>query len=111
MDCYCDYEPSEFYKATRPRARKSHECDECLGIIHTGERYERVFAVSNGDVDTAKTCVRCLALRDYIESIARCFCWRHGCMLEDAQEWARGVTMPGVRMAVGRFLIESQEDR
>ena len=83
-DCYCDYDPASVYEASDHIARKEHKCDECGGKIWPHEPYERVFAIWEGRADTCKTCIRCLALREFIKASVPCFCWAHYNMIEDA---------------------------
>lgn len=85
-DCSCDYDPASVYTATRPKARKSHKCEECGGPIKPGETYERVFGVWDGYASTFKTCERCFDLRQWVKNNVPCFCWAHGNMLDDADE-------------------------
>ena len=86
MDCYCDYEPATVYTAVLHTARKPHKCLECGGQIAPGEKYERVFAIWEGDPATCKTCTRCLDLREYVKAHVPCFCWAHHSMHDDAIE-------------------------
>lgn len=90
MDCYCDYEmPSVYSKETR-RARKEHKCVECGCIIKPGEQYEYMFGIWWNERSQAKTCQRCLDLREFVETNVPCFCWAHYNLHEDALETARG---------------------
>ena len=86
MDCYCDYEPSDFYSATQPVARKVHRCEECGGPVLPGEKYERAFVVTYGHADTFKTCARCVDLRTWVKNNVPCLCWAHGNLNEDLRE-------------------------
>lgn len=86
--CYCDYEPSEVYVATKPKARTEHRCAECGSRVHPGEIYERVFSVTDGYAGTWKTCVRCLDLREFVRAHVPCFCWAHENLHNDARECA-----------------------
>jgi len=86
MECYCDYEPSDFYSASRPVARKVHRCEECGGPVLPGEQYERAFSVTYGHADTFKTCVRCVDLRTWVKNNVPCLCWAHGNLNEDLRE-------------------------
>ncbi len=90
-ECYCDYERPEFYERTTRTARKAHKCYECDRLIARGERYEYVAAKNDGQLWTAKTCSRCLDLRDYVLAHVPCSCWTHGNMIEevlaDAETW------------------------
>lgn len=107
--CYCDYDPAEAYWATRPIARKEHQCDECNRQIKPGERYERVRMIGDGCPATAKTCVYCLAMRDLVESRIDCFCWVHYAMLEDLTETVKNCdNIPGLHMALGRIVMEKK---
>src|SRR5579859_3199955 len=85
FDCFCDYEPARVYCAVIHRARKSHDCYECgRAKIKPGERYERVFAIWEGGPGVARTCERCLDLREYVRAHVPCFCWAHGNVMDDA---------------------------
>ena len=88
-ECYCDYDPAEFYHSEKRKARKQHKCDECDGVIQSGERYEHVRAKWEGDVGTYDTCARCLDLREFIMAHVPCVCWAHGNMIEDCIEAAQ----------------------
>lgn len=88
-DCYCYYEPAEFYHKEERRAKKDHRCSECGRTIEPSETYEYVRGKWNGDFDTFKTCPRCLALLEWVQAHVPCFCWEHGNLIEDAIETAR----------------------
>ncbi len=105
--CACDYDYPEFYSATTRIARKAHRCRECRRAIAAGERYEYVSAKTAGDLWTARTCCRCLALREYVQAHVPCFCWLHGSMLDDADETVREYRheLPGMGMAYGRLRV------
>ncbi len=112
MNCVCDYDPADFYSASRPIARKAHKCDECAGQIKRGERYERVNGKWEGCISTFKTCVWCLAVRDAISQRVPCFCWAHGGLdidveyaLEEAYQY------PGLWMRVAHIELERREDK
>lgn len=86
-DCSCDYDPANIYRASTPKARKEHRCEECGGPIKPGEKYEYVFGVWDGSwVSIFKTCERCFDLRQWVKNNVPCFCWAHGSMLDDARE-------------------------
>lgn len=107
-DCDCDYgESSEFYAATTRTARKEHTCDECHRDIVAGERYEYVAAKHDGSMWTARTCSRCLAVREYVQTHVPCFCWLHHSMLDDADDTIREYRheLPGMGMAYGRLRV------
>jgi hypothetical protein len=42
LDCYCDYDPPEFWSLNMLAAKKQHQCYECSGPILPGETYEYV---------------------------------------------------------------------
>jgi hypothetical protein len=84
-DCSCDYDPPEFYQATRPKARKAFQCYECSGAILPGERYERVVGKWSGYFDFYLTCERCHDIRQWVQNNVPCFCWAHGNLNEDAR--------------------------
>ena len=84
--CYCDYDPAEFYHREERKARKPQKCGECGRKIAPGERYEHVRGKWCGEVDTCRTCQRCLVLRKWVQAHVPCFCWHFGNMREDARE-------------------------
>jgi hypothetical protein len=86
FDCVCDYEPADFYVATIRKARKSYQCEECIGRIQPGEKYEHVTAKWEGSISTMRTCKRCRDLRQWVKNNVPCFCWAHGNLNEDARE-------------------------
>jgi hypothetical protein len=73
-DCYCDYDPPEFYHKETRKARTAKKCYECYGPIAPGERYEHVCGKWDGHIDTYRTCDRRLELRDFRSRNA----WREG---------------------------------
>ena len=87
-ECYCDYgEQAQVYQLdTVKAARLAHKCYECGKPIAAGEPYERTRSLYDGHWTVAKTCCRCLDLRQYVTAHAPCFCWLHGSMLDDAAE-------------------------
>lgn len=88
--CYCDdYGLTQAYHAEDHIARIRHKCSECSGAILPHEPYERVRAIWDGDPSIVKTCIRCLALREFVEQNVKCFCWNHHNLIEDAIETAR----------------------
>lgn len=83
-ECYCDFEPSpDFYRQARQKAAKTHRCSECTRAITPGEQYEVTVGKWEGEVCTFKTCIRCLALRDWVTAHVPCVCWLHENMIED----------------------------
>lgn len=112
--CDCDIgEAPSAYRATRPISKKACRCSECGEAIQRGERYERVFAIWDGEAHICKTCVYCLAARDLIESACDCFCWSHYRLLELATDRLAEIkgTRPGLAFAVGRIIIEGRRAR
>jgi hypothetical protein len=86
-ECVCDYgDAPDVYATTAMKARVPHKCYECGSAINPGEQYERNASLYDGYWTIAKTCCRCLSLREYVLAHAPCFCWMHGSMLDDA--WA-----------------------
>ena len=84
--CVCDYDDQpSVYRRGEHTARMQHRCTECGGPIAPGERYERVFAVWDGDPASVRTCCRCVALRDFVVAHIPCSCWAHGHLLDDMQ--------------------------
>ena len=64
MECYCepagnDGDYCTVWNVTWQRARKQHRCCECHEPIMPGQKYEKIFAVFEGDVSTHKTCEFC----------------------------------------------------
>lgn len=105
--CYCDYDPPSWYSQRRRTAAKPHRCSECSLQINAGEQYEDVRGCWDGEIDRFKTCVRCLALREYVVAHVPCFCWSHGDMIEEALQTveafaheAPGLTFGALRLAV-----------
>jgi hypothetical protein len=78
MDCYCDYDPPEFYNQSIRKARKPHKCAECSGAILPGEKYEYVFGKWDGYTDTHHTCERCYDMRQWVKNNVPCHCVVHG---------------------------------
>lgn len=86
MDCYCDYEPADFYTSKVRTARKRHKCSECAGHILPGERYEIVHAKWEGEIDTFKTCGQCVDIRTWTQNNIPCLCWAHSNLIADCIE-------------------------
>ena len=111
--CYCDYEPSEVYVKTTPKARTEHRCAECGSKVKPGETYERVFSVTDGYAGTWKTCARCLDLRAFVTSLIPCFCWAHNNLHQDARDCADawGHEADGLRFGVLRRIWKAKGGR
>lgn len=106
MDCYCDYDPADVYRASRQRARKAYRCYECGGAIAPGELYERVFAIFEGAGLVARTCLDCLEVRDGLAEMA-CFCWAHGGLAEAVDDQFREAEFaPGRRFGYLRLVAK-----
>jgi len=103
IDCFCDFDPPDFYCAEIRTARKQHRCDECPSQIMPGEKYEHVTGKwpDSGGVSTFKTCERCRDLRTWVKNNVPCFCWCHGNMIEDAQETIDDAAWRGKEETVG----------
>ena len=54
-----DCDAPTVYNHTTPKARKSHFCCECRGLILPGEHYHRYFGVWEGDAESFKRCQDC----------------------------------------------------
>lgn len=109
-DCYCDYEPAQFYRAETRRARTAHKCTECKRLIAPGERYEKVFGKWEYVVEFINTCQRCLALREYVEAHVPCFCWAHHSLFEDVRETISHFAheAPGLAFGAGRLMVAAR---
>lgn len=78
MDCQCDYEPSDVWCLTEPKARKEHKCCECGGTIRRGERHKRVSSLYDGRWSTFRRCADCAVtacdLKQLLEGYGSCLC-------------------------------------
>lgn len=112
MDCYCDYDPPEFFSSSTPRARRAHKCYECSGAITPGERYERAAGKWDGYFSTFVTCERCYNIRTWVQNNLPCFCWAYGNVIDDAIEAVREAAFgapaetAGLRFGLGRLLVK-----
>ncbi|RQM44552.1 hypothetical protein EHZ19_28295 [Paraburkholderia bannensis] len=93
MSCYCDYDYSEFptlYAESTVKARREHRCCECLGVIKTGESYQRRSGKWEGQFRSFKTCQRCVDFEANIKAHIPCFrVCSIGDLIEDAVECLR----------------------
>lgn len=82
-----DYDPPELYDPRIRVARKGHWCGECHSPILPGESYEYVFGKWEGRIDTCKTCLTCLSIREAF------FCdgFMHGSVMENVREHIYGL--------------------
>ena len=73
--CDCDNMP-EFCTITNPIARKPHKCCECGETIAVGERYDSCRGKWDSGVQTMRTCLACVELRDSLAALDDgCFCF------------------------------------
>lgn len=56
-------EQADFYMLTKRKAKKSHKCCECRGIINKGETYNYHFGIWDGECCSFKVCNDCENLR------------------------------------------------
>jgi hypothetical protein len=112
LDCFCDYDPPQFYHKEIRKARKPHKCCECTGMIAVGEKYEHVRGKWEGFLDTYDTCERCLDIWQWTKNNLPCLCWAHGnrieACIEAVQEamWRADDETRGLRFGLGRLLIK-----
>ena len=108
--CYCDFDRSWPYEQIDRIARREHKCDECFHVIHQHEPYERATGLCEGKWFASKTCIRCLALREYVVAHVPCCCWTHGNMIEDVMGSVEEYAYATVGLAFGalrrKVLIE-----
>jgi hypothetical protein len=111
MECFCDYDPPEFWNKSDRKARKEHRCYECGRPIKPGEIYEVVAGVWDGQFDTFKTCSHCRDIRQFVKNSVPCFCWAHGNLDEDVRNtieeayWRARDEVRGLAFRVGRMVI------
>lgn len=116
LDCFCDYDPPTFYEQRIVCARKPHKCDECCRAIPKGCQYEYTSGLWDVYFDTFKTCMACVAARQYVKASVPCFCWAHGNLSEDIRETIREAyyrapdEMRGVSFRLGRVIIEKRRE-
>jgi hypothetical protein len=63
VDDYNDVQTSK-----RVRARVEHRCCACKERIRPGDEYERTFVVYDGNAESFKHCLRCIAMIDALGS-------------------------------------------
>ena len=51
-----------------PTARKPHKCIECDALISTGDKYELVEGLWEGEWRRFKTCLNCSAVREALDT-------------------------------------------
>jgi hypothetical protein len=69
--CYVDAETPAVFRQATPVARRGYWCAECDGIIHAGERHERICGLWDGAWATYRTCLPCVSLRAAVEAHER----------------------------------------
>lgn len=82
----CDGEMPDFYKSKLVRARKPHRCVECGSAITPGEEYESATGRWEGEIDTYRTCSRCLDLRGSLRAYDPAECIPHTCLGDTVQD-------------------------
>ncbi len=99
-----DAEPCEFYRETRPKARKTHRCSSCRRDILPGETYRLQVGKWDGSMDACKECAHCEAAGEWL--IERCNGYPIGAMLEDlSNHWHE----EGVReWRLGRLIVSAK---
>lgn len=83
-DCVCQIDvehdgcSSGFYNKKIRNANKEHMCGECGDPIKKGDNYEYVSGMWEGYLDSFKTCIDCVSIR---EALFCSFC--HDALFED----------------------------
>lgn len=86
--CMVDYsERVTVLSDTKPVARKAHTCGECYRDIKPGEQYERMTGIYDGQLDTYKTCLQCVSVREWLSQV--CNGWIYSMVGEDLLEHFR----------------------
>jgi len=80
--CVDPGEVSTLLSRRRRKARKPHRCGECGYIIPPGQEYEIDVTVFEGDLESHKTCIPCVRVRD---SLFNCG-WYYGHIWDDVHE-------------------------
>jgi len=90
ISCIClysgDWEQPDFTHVTFPKAAKPHHCCECGAEIKKGEKYELTKGKWDGRMDTHKTCIPCMNVRNHLMVCG----WVYGQLWEDIREHFRG---------------------
>lgn len=100
--CMTDYDPPSLYISELRTARKQHKCGECYRPIMSGERYQHVRGVWNGEPETHKTCQHCLVGQNLL--MDECGGFLHGGIDEDLAEHIHELlpwSMKAARLVVG----------
>jgi len=85
--CHCDDNRPAFSETTTPIARKPYTCCECGSVIAAGERYESCRGKWES-IQTMRTCVPCVELRDEIAGLSDDGCFCFGELADEAAEIA-----------------------
>lgn len=73
---YDNMGPCQIQETTAPRASRDHECEECLGKISKGERYEHTSQLYDGSWHHSRRCTDCRVLCAEIDADLA----PHGCV-------------------------------
>lgn len=76
-------EPPDFFSESRPKARKEHQCDECLRAIAVGEKYRRGAGKWDGEICVRTTCSHCSVGMDLLGK--ECEGWVYEMVAEDLE--------------------------
>lgn len=81
MECICEPIDADdicnVWSITWQKARKEHSCCECQDVIAPGQRYQRIFAMFDGEITVYKTCEFCANEFKRIEDK-----WRDRCFVK-----------------------------
>jgi hypothetical protein len=67
--CDIHLDASELWDERDVKARKSHRCNMCRGLINAGDTYVRHFSIYDHDVTSNKMCKPCEAIcKDFAKS-------------------------------------------
>lgn len=58
-----DCEPFDVLIEKQIKARKSHKCSSCGGVIFCGEKYTKHFSKFEGEIESSKCCAYCEGVR------------------------------------------------
>jgi|GEM_PF-2375266 hypothetical protein len=64
--CECEYDGDAqptLWRETVRSARKNHRCDDCGGLIPSGQKYKRIDYKWEGEFDSCKVCIGCQEIR------------------------------------------------
>lgn len=78
------------YRETLRCARKAHTCDACGETIQPRHRYYSVAAVFQGEVESAKRCLRCQEIHVHLRTLAPGDMWPDealNCGTDYEDEW------------------------